>query len=108
MEVRWDILVIIFGTAIVTFIPRVLPLMALSRIELPDWGLRWLKYVPISVMAALVGQELFTHNGDIASLASNLKLFAALPTLLVAVKTRSLLMTVITGIVSMMLLRLFF
>lgn len=82
--------------------------MALSRIELPDWGMRWLHYVPISVMAALVGQELFTQDGELSSLADNIKLVAALPTLVVAIKSRSLLMTVLTGMVSMMLLRLFF
>ncbi|TKI83496.1 AzlD domain-containing protein, partial [Bacillus mycoides] len=29
MEVRWEVLLIILGTAIVTFIPRVVPLMVL-------------------------------------------------------------------------------
>jgi len=107
MEVRLDILLIIFGTAIVTFIPRVVPLMVLSRIRIPDWGMRWLGYVPISIMAALIGQELFTQNGELQFVAGNLKLLAAVPTLIAAIWTKSLLVTVITGIVSMMLLRLF-
>lgn len=105
MEVRWGILIIILGTALVTFIPRVLPLMVLSRFELPEWGTRWLSFVPISVMAALVGQEIFMHDGKISLSFGNLEMLAAIPTFLMAVKTRSLLATVVTGIISLMVLR---
>ncbi|WP_042457044.1 AzlD domain-containing protein [Neobacillus dielmonensis] len=108
MEVRWGILIIIIGTALVTFLPRVLPLMVLSRFELPEWGTRWLSFVPISVMAALVGQEIFMNDGELSLSFRNLDLIAAIPTFLVAVKTRSLLATVLCGIISMMLLRFFF
>jgi len=105
MEVRWDILLIILGAALVTFVPRVLPLMLLSRIALPEWGVRWLNHVPIAVMAALVGQEIFLQDGKWSPLTSNIELLAALPTFLVAIKTRSLLGTVIVGIVTVMALR---
>ncbi|GBF76773.1 branched-chain amino acid ABC transporter [Paenibacillus sp. 598K] len=108
MEVRPDIFLIIFGAALVTFLPRVLPLMLLSRIAIPEWGMRWLSYVPIAVMAALVAQELFIEGGKFAALSTNVELIAALPTFWVAVKTRSLLGTVVTGVVSLMLLRLLF
>ncbi|MGG1664548.1 AzlD domain-containing protein [Brevibacillus sp. NRS-1366] len=107
MEVRWDIFLIILGSALVTFLPRVLPLMVLSRMELPDWGIRWLNYVPISVMAALVGQELLLHDGQLAPLFTNLELMAAIPTFLVAIMTRSLLGTVVAGMISIMILRYF-
>lgn len=98
-------MVIILGAALVTFIPRVLPLVLFSRIALPEWGIRWLSHVPISVMAALVGQELFLHDGKLASLTENVEWIAAIPTFLVALKTRSLLGTVVVGIVSIMALR---
>lgn len=91
-----------------TFISRVLPLMLLSRIAIPEWGMRWLSYVPIAVMAALVAQELFIEGGKFAALSTNVELIAALPTFWIAVKTRSLLATVVTGVVSLMLLRLLF
>lgn len=105
MEVRWDILLIILGAALVTFVPRVLPLMLLSRIALPEWGVRWLNHVPIAVMAALIGQEIFLQDGEWSPLTSNIELLAALPTFLVAIKTRSLLGTVVVGIVTVMALR---
>ena len=78
MEVRWSIFIIILGSALVTFIPRVLPIAILSRVELPEWAMRWLSYVPIAVMAALVGQELLMPNGKLEPLHKNLELIAAL------------------------------
>ncbi|WP_102347791.1 AzlD domain-containing protein [Bacillus sp. Marseille-P3661] len=107
MEVRWDIFLIILGTAIVTFIPRVLPLMVLSRFELPEWGTRWLSFIPISVMAALVGQEILMDGTNVSLSFRNLELLAAIPTFLIAIKTRSLLATVLAGIISLMVLRFF-
>lgn len=106
MEIRSEILWIILGSAAVTVIPRVLPLMVLSRFKLPDWSMRWLNHVPVSIMAALVAQELLIQDGKLAPLATNAELFAAVPAFLVAIFTRSLLGTVTVGIVSLMLLRL--
>ncbi|GGF68743.1 branched-chain amino acid ABC transporter [Paenibacillus albidus] len=108
MEIRMDIFLIIAGAALVTFVPRVLPLMLLSRINLPDWGMRWLNYVPIAVMSALIAEELFIQDGELSLLASNMEWIAALPTFWVAIRTRSLLGSVIAGILSLMLLRFFF
>ncbi|MNN64466.1 Branched-chain amino acid transport protein (AzlD) [compost metagenome] len=64
--------------------------------------------MPIAVMSALVAQELFIDEGRFAALSTNVELIAALPTFWVAVKTRSLLGTVVTGVLSLMLLRLLF
>lgn len=108
MEVNWTVFLIIIGAAMVTFIPRVLPLVVLNRIRIPDWGMRWLNYVPIAVMASLVGQELFMNNGELSPLRSNIELLAALPTFLTAVISRSLLGTVVIGIISIMVLRYIF
>ncbi|WP_410511141.1 AzlD domain-containing protein [Paenibacillus sp. BR2-3] len=108
MEIRMEIFLIIAGAALVTFIPRVLPLMLLSRINIPEWGMRWLNYVPIAVMAALVAEELFIQDGNLSISSNKAELLAALPAFFVAVKTRSLLGTVITGIISLMVLRYFF
>jgi branched-subunit amino acid transport protein len=108
MEVRAGILLIILGTALVTFIPRVLPLMILTRFELPEWATRWLSFVPISVMAALVGQELLMNDGEVALTTNTVEILAALPTFLVAIKTKSLLATVVVGILSLMALRFIF
>lgn len=101
-------MLIILGSAVVTFVPRVLPLVLLSKLELPEWGMRWLSHVPVAVMAALVGQEILLVDGEFALFRGNLELLAALPTFLVAIYTRSLLGTVVVGIFTMMVLRFLF
>lgn len=108
MEIRWSILIIIMGSALVTFIPRVLPLVVLSRMELPNGLIRWLQHIPVAVMAALIAQELFISEGHFALVVNRLEWLAALPTFAVAIITRSLLGTVIVGLISMMLLRWIF
>ncbi len=99
-----SVFLLIAASAIVTILPRIIPLMVLSRLQLPDWLMKWLSYVPISVMAALVAQEVLVPGGSF-SLFHNVELWAALITFWVAAKTRSLLGTVIAGVVIVMVLR---
>jgi len=108
MEVRWTILLLILGCAIVTFIPRVLPLMLLSQMELPKWVIRWLKNVPVAVMAALLAQELLLSEGEFSISANILKLLAAIPAFAIALLTKSLLGTVMAGVIFMMVFRFIF
>ncbi|MGG0844080.1 AzlD domain-containing protein [Peribacillus simplex] len=50
MEISGHILIVILGTSNVTFIPRVVPLMLLSKMQIPEWGIDWLKHVPDDVI----------------------------------------------------------
>ena len=65
MEIRWHIAILIIGCAVVTLIPRVLPLMILSKLRIPELMIRWLDHVPIAVMAALLAQELLIRDGRV-------------------------------------------
>lgn len=106
MTARPEIVLLILGTAVVTLIPRVLPLALLSRFNLPNWFVRWLSYVPIAVLAALLAQSVLFSDGALNIALNNLALLAVIPTLLIAVRTRSLIWTVVTGVAAMALLRL--
>ena len=90
MEVRPEILALVLGCALVTAVPRVLPLVALSRLQLPPWLADWLRYVPIAVLAALLAIEL--PSAGAAGLPAIMVAFA------VAAATRSLPGTVIAGV----------
>ncbi|MBA9027077.1 AzlD domain-containing protein [Peribacillus huizhouensis] len=105
MEINWYIISVIIGSAIVTFIPRVLPLVVLSKLEIPEWGINWLKHVPVAVMAALLASELLLHDNKIALQANSLSIITAIPTLLVAIYTKSLLGTVLVGVSTLMIFR---
>ncbi|MBT2648919.1 AzlD domain-containing protein [Bacillus sp. ISL-34] len=108
MEISGYILAVILGASIVTFIPRVVPLMLLSKMQIPKWGIDWLKHVPVAVMAALLAQELLLSEQVFSIKDNALNLAAALPAFLVAIFTRSLLGTVMIGVLSLMILRFFF
>ena len=90
MEIRPEFLALVLACALVTALPRVLPLVALSRLRLPPWLADWLRYVPIAVLAALLAIELPAAGA--AGLPAIMAAFA------VAAATRSLLGTVIAGV----------
>ncbi len=98
MDVRPEILALILACAAVTIVPRVLPLVLLSRITLPAWALAWLGYVPVAVLAALLALEVLVVDGKPALSAANPALLAILPTLAVAAVTRSLIATAMAGV----------
>jgi branched-subunit amino acid transport protein len=108
VTVRPYVLAVILGTALVTVLPRILPLALLSRINIPDRAVRWLGHVPVAVLAALLAQSVLLANRRVDLTVSNLSLLAILPTMLVALRTRSLVGTVLTGVAAMALLRLIF
>lgn len=107
MMIREEVLLIILGSALVTMIPRVMPLMVMSKLNLPSWLLKWLDFVPIAVISALIGQQLFVVNDSISLSENYIELLAAIPTFLIAIKTRSLLITVLSGIVAIIILNFF-
>lgn len=106
MTVRPAVLLLFLGMAAVTYLPRMLPLVVLSRFQLPPLLLRWLGFVPVSVLAALMAKEVLVSDGHLALPPGHPHLLALIPTFVVAAWTRSLMGTVLTGIVAMALIRL--
>ena len=89
----------ILGMALVTYIPRLLPVWLLSSKSLPKVVVAWLRYVPVAVLAAMLLPAIVVQNDRLDLSLSNLFLLAAIPTLLVAWKTKSLFGSVIVGAV---------
>ncbi|UQZ48603.1 AzlD domain-containing protein [Bacillus sp. PK3-037] len=105
MSVNTYILMVIIGCALVTMIPRVIPFLVVRNISLPEPVLKWLSYVPVCILTALVVKDCMIQSND--SLKLNWQAAVVLiPTLLIALKTKSLCMTVISGVVLMAGLRL--
>ena len=42
-----NLLLMILGMAVVTYLPRLIPALFLDRFEFPDWFERWLKSIPL-------------------------------------------------------------
>ncbi len=85
------------GMAAVTYMPRMLPIMFLASRSMPDYLIKWLSYVPISVLSAMLLPELIIKNNEIDFSLDNIFLLTAIPTILVGWLTRSLYLTVFTG-----------
>jgi branched-subunit amino acid transport protein len=103
-----EVLLIVTAMAIVTAVPRVLPVGFLARRNLPEWLVTWLRYVPISVLSAMLVLDLFwRENGVEISPRANPMLPAAALGFLVAMRTRNLFATVSAGMGALALLRLY-
>lgn len=100
------ILLVIIGMTLVTYLPRMLPMTILSKVQMPQLFLRWLKYVPPAVLAALLMPSIFVANNRLVFGLNNKFLLAAIPCFLIGVKTRSLFLTVFCGIAVMCLLNI--
>jgi len=101
---------VIAGMALVTCLPRVVPILLLSGKKMPKTVERWLSFVPPAILAALLAPELFLDRNDPTApilVFSSVYLKAAIPAFIVAWKTKSLFGTVATGIVAAALLRIF-
>lgn len=68
MEIRPEFLSLVLACALVTAVPRVLPLVLLSRFSLPQWLLDWLRFVPVAVLAALTAIEVLMPGGKALAL----------------------------------------
>lgn len=101
---RQEIVLVILGMALVTAIPRFLPVTILSRFEFPEKFKEWLSYIAPAVLAALVAVSVLAPDSTIVISPGNLYIWAFIPTLLVAIYTRSPFYTLVTGIGAMALL----
>ncbi len=88
---------LLVGMGLVTYLPRALPLVALSRRSLPEWLVEWLELIPVALLAALVAPTLLAAPDPRELDLSRPEFWVALPTLAFAWKTRSLGGTVVAG-----------
>jgi len=92
-----EYLAVIAGMGVVTYVPRWLPLVFLTRRRLPLWLVEWLDFIPASILSALVVPYLIT-TGDPRHLdILRPELFVAVPTFAFALVTKSLAGTVVVG-----------
>lgn len=56
----------IIGMFLVTFIPRVIPLILLGNKELPEKVILWLSFIPAAVLSALLAPSILLQNGSLS------------------------------------------
>ena len=99
------IVAVILGMAAINYLFRAVPLVILSRVELPRAVNRWLGYIPISVMGALVASEVLTPGGIVTNPLPNPAFWAALVSGATFYKTRSFVGGSLAGMAAYLILR---
>ena len=80
----------------------------LGRYEVPDTMRRALRFVPPSVLTAIVVPELIVRSGQLDFSLTNFRLLAGVVAILVAWKTKNTLLTIAVGMLALLLLEFFF
>jgi len=103
---RWlPIVGLIAGMALVTYATRYTMIALLGRVTLPAWARRWLEFVPVAVLTAIIVPSTLTPQGHVDLSFSNHYLWAGLICGVVAWRTRHTLATIVAGLAAFWLLR---
>ena len=96
---------LIFGMALVTYLPRVLPMLVLSNRSVPEKISKWMSFVPVSIFAALIFSDVFFWESQFnVNPIVNIKLLPSVLVFIVAYKTKSLLWSMVLGIAAITLM----
>lgn len=101
------VLATILGSAIVTWLPRIFPFLLSKKIDFPKWFVDFLSYLPICILTALLFQSILEVQENGFPKIKTIEAISCLPTLFVAIRTKDLMKTVIVGVITTALLRLF-
>jgi branched-subunit amino acid transport protein len=82
-----------------TFALRISFIYLFGKVEMPEWLRRALRFVPASVLAALVLPALTYPNGTLDLSLGNIRLLAGIGGALVAWRTKNVLWTIVAGMV---------
>ena len=96
---RLPIWLLFIALAVGTFALRFSFIYLFGKVEMPEWLRRALRFVPASVLAALVFPALTYPNGTLDLSLGNIRLLAGLGGALVAWRTKNVLWTIIMGMV---------
>lgn len=96
---------VVVGMAALNFAIRFLPIAVISRVELPRPVMRWLQFIPVSVMGALVANTVVRPGGQFVRPWDNPWLIATAVTALAYSLTRSFLGATVIGMASFVVIR---
>lgn len=89
----------------VAFIPRFFPLMLFNKRQIPEWFNEWMKFIPVSLFTALVVKDIFIDSESYQFIISKYsEMLAAVIVIVVAYRTRSMVISVVVGLISVFLL----
>lgn len=97
--------IIIIVSGILTFGLRLSFIYLFGRVDAPPMLQRALKYVPVAVLPALVLPALLIRDGELNASIGNERLIAGIVAAIVAWRSKSVLLTIVVGMVSLWVLQ---
>jgi branched-subunit amino acid transport protein len=88
---------LILGMMVVTFGARYPVLAILSQTPLPKGIFRALNYVPPAVLTAIIVPAILLPDGEISFSLNNAPLFAGIISMIIAWRSKNLLLTIVLG-----------
>jgi len=101
---RNEIIILIGGMAIMTFITRFASLGIFRTTGMPAWLDRWLKHLPTAILTALIVPALLLPKGELFISWQNHYLVAGLLSAVIAYRSRNIVATLGAGMLTMILL----
>lgn len=96
-------ILIVLGMAVVTYIPRMLPMVLLQNLRLQPYIKRFLGFIPFAALGALIFPEVLFSTESIPS-----SIVGAGLAVLLAFYTKNLILIVLSGILGSFLYQLLF
>jgi branched-subunit amino acid transport protein len=97
--------VILLG-GLLTFLIRFSFIYLLDRFAMPDWFRRSLRFVPAAVLSAIILPEISAPGGVVNLSWRNPQLIAGLLAILVAWRTKNVVLTLLVGIGALLVMRM--
>lgn len=108
MTMSTYLLIAILLSGVVTLLLRVIPFALISRLQLSETFVKWLSFIPITLFTALVVDGLIEQTDGAFGYSINIPfVITVIPTIIIAFYTRSLTITIVSGIVLIAILRIF-
>lgn len=98
-----NIWLVMLIAGLLTFATRLSFILLLGRIRVPEWFRRGLRFVPLSVLSAIILPELTGPNGSMFISWRNPHLLAGAVAILVAWRTKNVILTILAGMGALLL-----
>jgi branched-subunit amino acid transport protein len=89
----------------ITFATRLSSIVLIGKLEMPHLVQRTLRFVPPAVLTAIFIPELLFSNGELNLTLGNLRLFAGALAILVAWRTKNIVLTILAGMLTLWILQ---
>ena len=101
-----NIWLVMLTGGVLTFAIRLSFILLLERIKVPEWFRRGLRFVPAAVLSAIVLPELTDPNGTLFLSWRNPQLLAGAVAILVAWRTKNVILTIVAGMAALLVFQL--